>query len=354
MPAELKAWRSQDQEGNKYSFGFIELDKGVASDQVKDEVAKTASKPEDDVTSSKFEVPEEEWKEQMRLHFHEPMRCEVRDRMVRVACRIRLLPLTGQSPKDIYTLLQAIAPKRIVLLPTAGEPTLETGLLRHFRYSQIHDGTAPEIHSLDFAKPSPKLVVQGIKRRFQFEASTWKKLSFMKVSGGVRLARVRVTPSFGAAPGGIAELKGCEAPAGMLALGDGSNSSVTNAMDGAISAADHLPRTGALFLGLGRQHDAMNLSGLKDHLLNPESASGEVAFKAPKSNARSTWSSRVLVAEGRAVIGWVPSPHMTSGKEDNGEQPKEGRVKRMMRVEGVPGEPFFRARAALYKKCLLI
>jgi Cft2 family RNA processing exonuclease len=354
MPAELKAWRSQDQEGNKYSFGFIELDKGVAPDQVKEEVVKVAGKLEEDVLSSKLEVPEAEWKEQMRLHFHEPMHCEVRDRMVRVACRIRSLPWTGQNPKDIYTLLQAIAPKRIVLLPTAGEATFETGLLRHFRYSQIHDGMAPEIHSLDVAKPSPKFAVQGTKRRFQFEAATWKKLSFMKVSGGVRLARVRVTPSFGSAPGGMTELKGCEAPTGMLALGDGSESNVTNAMDGAISAADHLPRTGALFLGLGRQHEAMNLSGLKDHLLNSESATGEVAFRAPKSTAKSTWSSRVLVAEGRAVIGWVPSTNTTSGTDDTGGQTNKGKARHMMRVEGVPGEPFFRARAVLYKKCLLI
>jgi len=351
MPAELKAWRSQDQEGNTASFGFIDLNEGAAKqEQMKEEGMKMEGKVEDG-DDTKLETNEADWREQMRLHFSEPMHCEVRDRMVRVVCRVRLLPRAGQDPKDVYTLLQMIAPKRIVLLPTAGEAAPEAGLTRHFRNSQILEGlSAPEIHSLDAIKPSPKFPVRGLKRKFQFENSTWKKLSFMKASEGVRVARVRVTPNPGSDPR-VPELKSCEAPANLLALGDGADSGVTNASDGALSAADRLPRTAGLFLGLGHR-DGMSLSGLKDHLLNAESSRGDVEFCAPKLHAKRPWSSRVLVAEGKAVLGWVSQKRQ--GDAHKSEQPQSDADGRVLRIEGVPSEAFFRARTALYKRCVLV
>lgn len=351
MPAELKAWRSQDQESNNISFGFIDLnDSGKVS--TKEEATKIEGGVDEDMPSSKVETSDTQWREQMKLHFSEPMHCEVRDRTVRVVCRVRLLPKPGQEPKDVYTLLQTIAPKRIVLLPTAGEATPEAGLTRHFRYSQTLEGmSAPEIHSLDATKPSPKFPVHGVKRRFQFEASTWKNLSFLKAGAeGVRVARVRVTPSAGADPR-MPELRSCEAPTGMLALGDGSDSGMTNGSDGALNVADRLPRAGALFLP--RSGATTSLSSLKEHLLNSESAEGVVEFRAPQPNARRPWSSRVLVADDRATLGWI-SPKHQGTKEGSKEDSENAVAGRVLRIEGLPSEPFFKARAALYKRCVLV
>jgi hypothetical protein len=360
-PAELKAWRSQDQEGNKYSFGFIDFTESVEAkpENTKEEV-KTDEK---DIVSSKLEssaqAPEVNWREQMRLHFHEPMQCEVQDRMVRVACRVRLLPGAGQEPKDVYGLLQTVAPKRIVLLPTAGDSSLEVGLNRHFKYSQMAEGvTTPEIHSLDVQKPSPKFPVQGIKRRFQFESDTWKKLSFLKASEDVRVARVRVMPNPNSDPR-MPELRSCEAPSGLMALTDGSDSAAANGADVAgLSAVDRLPRGGALFLGLGRRsQDAVSLSSLKEHLLNTEGFPGEIEFCAPRSHSRKTWSARILAADGKAVIGWVDPQRNGVGEES--ERRKVGGVVPsksgpVLRLEGSPSDQFFRARAELYKRCTLV
>merc|ERR1740130_778277 len=193
----------------------------------------------------------------------------------------------------------------------------------------------------------------GIKRKFQFESATWKKLSFMKAAEGVRVARVRVMQNPGADPR-MPELKSCEAPTALLALGDGSDSGVTNASDGGLAAADRLPRSGALFLGLGQQKDATSLSDLKDHLMNSESALENVEFRAPRPNAKRPWSSRVLVAEARAVLGWLaPQRRAPSDKEGSPDSDSTA-VGRVLRIEGVPSEPFFAARAALYKKCVLV
>jgi hypothetical protein len=350
LPGELKAWRSQDQEGNKYSFGFIDFTERM---EAKEEVIKDESKTEEDLIASKFEAPEEDWREQMRLHFHEPMQCEVRDRMVKVVCRVRLFPMAGQETKDVYALLQALAPKRIVLLPTAGEATLDVGLARHLKYSQIGEGVcAPEVHSLDPHVPSPKFPVQSMKRKFQFESDTWKKLSFLKASDNVRIARIRATPSTGSDPR-MPELRSVEAPSGMMALTDGSDSAAT---DGVISAVDRLPRSGALFLGLGNSREAISLSGLKEHLVASEEFPGELEFHPPQQHSKRPWSARMLVAEGKAVIGWT-SRHPKTDKENGNERSNgDGECRRasVLRIEGAPSEQFFKARAALYKRCTLV
>mmetsp|Transcript_115454 Transcript_115454/g.182526 ORF Transcript_115454/g.182526 Transcript_115454/m.182526 type:complete len:933 (-) Transcript_115454:46-2844(-) len=360
LPAELKAWRSQDQEGNKYSFGFIDFTDNL--DAKEEEVIKDETKTEEDLMASKFEAPEEDWREQMRLHFHEPMQCEVRDRMVRVACRVRLFPTAGQETKDIYALLQTLAPKRIVLLPTAGESTLEVGLARHLKYSQIGEGVyPPEVYSLNPHGPSPKFPVPSLKRKFQFESDTWKKLSFLKASENVRIARIRATTSTGSDPR-MPELRSCEAPTGMMALTDGSDSAVANGADAtAISTVDRLPRSGALFMGLGNSREAISLSGLKEHLVASEDFPGEIEFHPPQQHSKRPWSSRMLVAEGKAVIGWT-NKHLetTKGADDkeNGHErsngDSNGRRAPVLRIEGAPCEQFFKARAALYKRCTLV
>merc|ERR1712228_378018 len=104
--------------------------------------------------------------------------------------------------------------------------------------------------------------------------------------------------------------------------------------DGVESSASRLPREGCLFIGLGDQD--VDLSSLKEQMRSSDA----VDFQAPEAQASRPWSSRTLVADGAVALGW------TSGANS--------RDCATLRVEGMPGDQFFRARRALYKNCALV
>jgi len=357
--AELKAWRCADQEGNKYNFpteGAGAAVAGVApGDAADDGKAKEAKEElitiEDDLpppppTSTNTDTVNE-WRESLRVHFDEPMHCEVRERMVRVVCRVRLLPGSGQELQDMYSFLELLAPKHVVLLPTAGEAATEAAIIKHFRYSRPAEAfSPPELHFVDAQKAMPRVSVPNYKRKFSFAQDTWQKLSFLKTADDLRVARVRAMPNLDALDLRMLELKSFE-PGEVLALENGTEDGgpAETSAGGVRLPGGRLPRGGSLFLGLAR--DTVSLSGLKEHLLGAELTKGEVEFCAPKSQPARPWSSRVLMAEGKAVLGWTGEGTTAKVRQEPESLP-------VLRIEGVPGEQFFRARAALYKRCALV
>ncbi|CAE8595351.1 unnamed protein product, partial [Polarella glacialis] len=163
----------------------------------------------------------------------------------------------------------------------------------------------------------------------QFSNEIWPSLRFLKTQDGIRVARVRATPAPLSADPRILEL--CVADPSVEAAGS------------------RLPRAPALFLGLGQE--PLRLSGLKEALRTSEWSRDdtEVEFQGPAMQTGRPWSARVLTAgSGTAAVGWAGSGRREGGGgSDTGAGP-------VLRLEGVPSEEFFMARAALYKRCAII
>merc|ERR1711957_913665 len=256
----------------------------------------------------------------LRLHFKEPMHCEIRERTMRVACRIRYLPDGAQDPEDLGTLIRMMAPRHVVMLPTTDDLASGPDMTKQLKYARKANGTnTPEVHHLKLGATFG-LELKSLKRRIQFTPELWQKMSFLKTSDGVRVARVRATPMPG--PEGMEQK--------VLEL-DSLAPTPSDAGD-AVGREDEtrVPREGALFLGLGRE--PMSLSSLKERMRGDDWGSEVVDFQPPGPHAARPWSSRVLVADNNVAMGWAAN---------KGGSP-------VLRVEGVPGEKFFRARAALY------
>lgn len=358
---ELKAWRSQDQEGNKYSFEGIEAE-GKAKDEAKVE----------DVDAALLEVDASSagWRESLRHHFREPMRCEVRERMVRVVCKVRFLPDCGQEPKDIYNTMRIITPKHVVVLPTHGQSVAESVIMKHFEHGLPLEGmSAMQVHHCDSKEPSLRFPLVGVKRKIQFNPEMWQKISFMKTSDDIKVARIHSVvcppPPKTAGPR-LLELGPLENDADGVVNGAGgadNSADVPSALEGADVATevpgktggglaevkDRLPRQGALFIDLSADC-GLSLSSVKEQLRGTEWTRGDVEFCPPRAQSSSSWSSRVLAADGKAALGWA-AKRQRDGNGANGEQ--EGGVP-VLRIEGVPSEQFFRARAALYQRCALV
>merc|ERR1719330_755438 len=151
-----------------------------------------------------------DWRDSLRLHFPEPTRTEVRERAVRVSCRIRFLPETTMEPKDLYMLVRTTGPKHVVLLPTADEFVTGDVLTKQFQHSNLDGALHPKIHVLMPSDPMLELALRVPKRRLQFSSEVWPKLSFFKTLDGVRVARVRtVLNAELASERGIVELGAC-------------------------------------------------------------------------------------------------------------------------------------------------
>eukprot|EP00438_Fugacium_kawagutii_P003302 Skav201133 [mRNA] locus=scaffold2860:71061:74234:+ [translate_table: standard] len=108
---------------------------------------------------------------------------------------------------------------------------------------------------------------------------------------------------------------------------------------------------GALFLGMG--HDALHLSALKESLLGAEwSTEVEMAFRAPPGQR--PWSSRIL-SLGKAAVGFKNGPERALASDGFVEHmDKAAGAAEPLRLEGMPSEEFFLARAALYKRCAIV
>jgi hypothetical protein len=382
--AELKTWRSQDQEGNKYSSALGGLSQGAPGG-----VGAGAAAGGDDFTESgaaakeelKEELPEApgagdalaEVRESLRVHFREPMRCEVRERTVRVACHVRYLPDSTLDEKDLCILLRMIAPKHVVLLPSPEGSDISSSstgpnIASHFSKASACAGLSssgagacapPEIHVFGSKDPILQFPRFGsLKRKVSFNPEVWTKMSFSKTSDDIRVSRVRATPS--ALPDGT------EATSRVLELGVPRATAVPSGKDAAAEEADAdgvgagagagepLSRAGALFLSLAKE--PLNLSSLKEQLYCADWGAGQsqvqnhIDFRAPKADANKPWSARVLVANEKATLAWKTFSGPCSQDRDHSK--KEGAP--ILRLEGVPGEEFFTARAALYKRCALL
>lgn len=298
--AEVRLWKAQDQEGNKYSNPSMA------------EGGRASSIP----LSSGMEAMKEEnleWRESLREHFREPMHCEVRERIVKVNCKIRFLPDNTFEATDLTNLLQLASPRHVVLLPSRGNSSTGDMLKAYFEFSKQPDlnRPAPEVHILRPKDFPLQLSLRSSKRKLQISNDMWPQISYMKSADGIRVARLR-----GSADAAKPELGPLE-------------------VDLEETSPPKLPRQGALFLGMGQ--DALHLSALKESLLGAEwSADVELAFRPPAGQR--PWSSRIL-SVGKAAMGFKDVP---------------GRGAAPLRLEGMPSEEFFLARAALYKRCAVV
>ncbi|CAJ1452220.1 unnamed protein product [Effrenium voratum] len=299
-PTELRMWRAQDQEGNKYSPPSA-LDATSA------------------IPNMDQEVPEaSEWRESLRQHFREPMRCEVRERIVKVNCQVRFLPDNSFEAKDLTNLLQLASPRHVVLLPTKGSSNTGDMLKAYFSHSQTElNRPSPEVHVLRPKDLPLQLALRSAKRKLQISNDLWPQISYMRGADGVRVAVVR----------GAANAT--------------EKSTELQVPDIDLEEPGPLPRHGALFLGMGE--DALHLSALKESLMAAEwSKDVEIGFHAPAHPAR-PWSRRPLCAgqsaQGpAAALGWADAEGPTP----------------LMRLEGMPSEEFFLTRAQLYRRCAVV
>mmetsp|Transcript_1411 Transcript_1411/g.2857 ORF Transcript_1411/g.2857 Transcript_1411/m.2857 type:complete len:872 (+) Transcript_1411:98-2713(+) len=322
-PAELRGWRAQDQEGNKYS------NPSGADDAETEGRIKEETKLEEEMD---LEVGTSEWRESLRLHFREPMRTELREKMVKVSCKVRHLPDNSLSVKDLSNLLQLACPRHVALLPArSGAATTEI-LRSYFASSSSAEDSyvPPEVHALtDVALQLP---LRGLKRKIQFSNELWPQLTFQKTADDIRIARVRASPT--------------TSDPRLLELGLLEDD--RQALEGVPSASQgRLPRGGCLFVGLGAK--PIRLSGIKESLLAAEWQDGmepEIEFRAPPAQSKRSWSARVLTAgTNKAALGWVRKGRQ---KDSTSASPP------LLRLEGVPCEEFFVARAALYKRSAII
>jgi len=277
-----------------------------------------------------------DYRDVLRLHFQEPMHCEVRDRTVRVACGISFIPELTQDPRDLTALIKLMAPRHVVFLPSAdADLGLGLQLKKELRYARLPAGTrTPEVHCLAPSGAPLSLALRSLKRRIQFNNELWQKMSFLRTSDGVRVARVRAEPATAA--------EGSEAR--VLELAPAVLQATADANAGTDEVGSSLPREGALFLGLAK--DPLSLSGLKEQMQDGDWAADVADFKPPNELASRPWSSRILVADKSVALGWVTKDRVNGAGN--------GGTTSVLRVEGVPGSHFFKARAALYRSCALV
>mmetsp|Transcript_112966 Transcript_112966/g.364716 ORF Transcript_112966/g.364716 Transcript_112966/m.364716 type:complete len:883 (-) Transcript_112966:346-2994(-) len=342
--AELKAWRAQDQEGNKYSTGGAGFG-GAAADHVDgDQVKEETTKVEDEGPPSGLDGVAE-WRDSLRVHFREPMHCEVRERTVRVACRVHFLPDSTLEPKDLYTMMSLIAPKHLVLLPAASDVATGPIIEKTLQCSRLVDGAAaPEIHVLQSEDPSLQFPLRGVKRKAQFLPEAWPALRFLRAAEGVRVACARVAP--GQPPDGleprVLELGSCGAADDVASAG---------------GRPARLPRSASLLVGMGQE--PLSLSSLKEQLRGTEWAGDtvDIEFQEPGPHVARSWSARVLMSGGRATLGWAGGGQQSGGEGGRRRSDASSTGRRsntVLRLEGMPSEEFFMARAAIYRRSALV
>lgn len=340
LPAEIRAWKAQDQGATKQGgpgAAGLSLAEAAAEAAIKAKEEALAEEEAMGVTSES----KAEWREALRLHFREPMRYDAREKTVRVACRVRYLPDSTVTSQDLNTLLQLISPKHVVLLPAAESAATQeilTQTIANSHFLKASGAPPPQVHTVSAKEDAQPLTLslQNLKRKLQVSQNLLPKLSFQKTADGVRIARIRAVTN-PAADGRSTEL---------VAI-DPAEPALEDKAPSAPSQQPRLPRSSGMFVGLGSE--GVRLSGLKDALRTAEWNSNdvEVEFRPPSGESRRPWSSRVLsVGGGKAALGWA-------GLREGGLEGGRGQVP-VIRLEGVPSEEFFRARAALYKRCAVL
>lgn len=358
---EMRTWKAQDQGSDKYGLageGGENLEGGNQQGKEAQGIALKQEMDDDPLGASG------DWRESLRIHFPEPMKSEVRERIVRVGCRIRYLPENTMEPKDLYLLLRTIAPKHVVLLPTADEFTTGHLIAKQFRYAKLEKVPPPEVHLLDDKEPNLQLTLRAPKRRLQFSQELWPRLSFLRAQDGTRVARLRASLPPEA---GVEQPRGAPLELGVCAAASATDAaaSASGAEAATPSAELRLPRHGALFLA--QCEEPLSLSSLQEHLRRAEWSRDDVQveFRAPRPHSGRPWSARVLSTSGGALLGWAAPAPQTQGAESSAADAQPvasvavaGRAAsigpQVLRLEGLPGEDFFTARRALYKRCTLV
>ncbi|CAE7408463.1 cpsf2 [Symbiodinium natans] len=161
--SELRLWRAQDQEGTKYTASGPETASALPS--VKEEAVKLEAELAEGESS--------EWRESLRAHFREPMRCDVRDRLLKVNCKVRYLPDSSLEARDLTNLLQLVSPRHVVVLPARAGSSGDTAdtstgahLQAHFQKSDVQELSRlpPEIHILRPKDQPLQLSLRSSKR----------------------------------------------------------------------------------------------------------------------------------------------------------------------------------------------
>mmetsp|Transcript_23668 Transcript_23668/g.55204 ORF Transcript_23668/g.55204 Transcript_23668/m.55204 type:complete len:914 (-) Transcript_23668:91-2832(-) len=352
---ELRDWRSQDQEGFKYSGPPAPGTEATVIDEADDPLPVKA-KVEDGEEVVKKEA-ESDLQSAVREKFPEPMRCEVKDRVVRVCCQVGYLPDSSLETRDLYAMLRLLTPKNVVMLPTESHVKTQDLIMKYMKHSAVLAGTAaPTVHAFDRHEFSLRFHARGIKRRLQLEDKSWQRVNFTKTSHQVKVAQMAAVPIEIKERGDERIIEMSIPPA---AEAEGASKANTRG---------RLLHHSALFLD-NAQASGISLSSVKETLMTEHFSNREwLLFRSSRPEADKPWSAKLLAADNKVVLGWTeaaeeeePQNESHSIKEEftkqadsTSNQPAKGSSIPVLRLEGFPGESFFRARAALYSRSTVI
>jgi len=116
------------------------------------------------------------WLHDLRIRFGEPMRCEVRQKVVKVACKVLYHSFNAHDHRDTRALIMKMRPQQLVILPTMVECEFEA-----------LQSTRVPIHFLSAPLTLPW---RPLKRRAFFEKDLWEKLAFQKLEDGSKVCSV--------------------------------------------------------------------------------------------------------------------------------------------------------------------
>jgi len=349
---EVRTWKAQDQGSETY--GLV----GDGDEKSKDP-ASTAGPTGNAVKTEPVDDDplgvSGDWRESLRIHFPEPMKTEIRERMVRVACRVRFLPETTMDLKDLYMMLRVICPKHVVMLPASDDSVAGQSIAKQFRYARPQQVPSPEMHVMDDQEERVDLTVQVKKRKLSLSQELLPRLRFFKSQHGAKVARLRARlPEAGSEH--FIELAPCNDSGGPSPSSSSSAAVVVAVAETEAEVEERpakLPRHGALLLS--QQTNApLNLSSLQDQLRKAGWSRDDVQVDFRKPRPGRSWSSRILETSGGSFLGWTSIvPSGASGPAEKVPLSQASAMP-MLSLEGVPGEDFFTARRVIYKKCALI
>jgi len=123
---------------------------------------------------------EKNWLHDLRIRFGEPMRCEVRKKVVKVACKVLYCSFNAHDHRDTRALIMKMRPQQVVVLPTTVE----------CEYEALQSTRVP-IHFLSTPLTLPW---RPLKRRAFFDKDLWEKLAFQKLECGSKVCSVTAIP----------------------------------------------------------------------------------------------------------------------------------------------------------------
>eukprot|EP00397_Hematodinium_sp_SG-2012_P013512 GEMP01013722.1.p1 GENE.GEMP01013722.1~~GEMP01013722.1.p1 ORF type:complete len:779 (+),score=165.84 GEMP01013722.1:195-2531(+) len=156
---EMAAWRTANVDEKEEEIVTREAHTAAVLDSVKQEMSYDKS-----------------WLHDLRIRYREPMRCEARKKIIRVACKVLFCPLNTHDHRDTRTLITKMRPQHVVALPTTAPCEFETF---------ASTGIIINLLATPLAFPW-----RSLKRKSVFSTSLWEKVSFQKLPDGTRIATV--------------------------------------------------------------------------------------------------------------------------------------------------------------------